>query len=99
MNPIIQTLETYIPANITASDYKQIQPYILKMLDASNYLEVAKVDLEAFTEYRNLMKSNMESCLKPLQGTNSAKILEECFQLIRTQLETFATSSTSQSYY
>jgi hypothetical protein len=99
LNPIIQTLETYIPVSIAASDYKQIQPYILNMLDASNALEVSKVDLKAFTDYRNLMKTNMESCMKPLQGTNSAKILEKCFQLFRTQLETFATSETSQSYY
>lgn len=99
LNPIIQTLETYIPNKIVQSDFVQIQKYVQNMLDASNALEVAKVDLAAFTKYQNLMQKNMDACLNTLQGTGSAVVLQNCFQLITTQLGTFSTSATSQSYY
>jgi len=98
LNPIIQTLETFIPTKLATSDYVQIQPFILNMLDASIALEVAKVDLKAFEIYKKLMKTNMDSCLHTLQGSGSAVVLKDCFQLFQTQLETFATSTTSQSY-
>lgn len=81
------TLDTEIPTKMLDSDYAKIKPYILKMSDATNQMEVGNVDDTVFGEYKGLMLKNMSKCRDILSETNSGKFLESTFKLIQGAIE------------